>query len=219
MKKIQWFWFDHRTDVPRWLAAGIGQIAIEWSVLERELEELIRLLMDVEINVGRMSTTGMNARTRILVATNFTQSHVRNNNLPCHFLTNFIKLGERITDKLEGERNKLVHGLWDRKRGTRRWHVLRTTGARRIPELTPEIKKLSRTVLPQGEEMTREKLEDIARRIAQASDEIVAICVKLKAALPPSQNKYPQYTRRHHQPRVRSRKASPARRRSSRGSK
>jgi hypothetical protein len=54
MKKLPWSWFDHRTDLPRWLLAGIGQIVVEWAVLERELEELIRVLMDADIRLGRI---------------------------------------------------------------------------------------------------------------------------------------------------------------------
>ncbi len=71
---IPWIWFDHRTDLPKWLTSAIGQVAVEWSALERELEELNRLLMDVELKIGRMATTGMNVRTRLLVAKNFIQA-------------------------------------------------------------------------------------------------------------------------------------------------
>ena len=56
-------WFDHRTDIPQWAKNGVAQIIIEWSVLERELEELIRLLMDTDIQHVRILTARMNART------------------------------------------------------------------------------------------------------------------------------------------------------------
>jgi len=32
-KKLKTFWFDHRTDLPHWISAGIGQAVAEWSVL------------------------------------------------------------------------------------------------------------------------------------------------------------------------------------------
>ena len=56
MKKLPWSWFDHRTDLPKWILRGIGQVTVEWSVLERELEETIRLLMDVTLQNGRIIT-------------------------------------------------------------------------------------------------------------------------------------------------------------------
>jgi hypothetical protein len=64
LTKLNLGWFDHRTDVPSWVALGIGQINVEWSVLERELEELIRLLMDIDIQPGRIIVNWMNAKTR-----------------------------------------------------------------------------------------------------------------------------------------------------------
>lgn len=55
-KKLKDGWFDHRTDLPQWLSIGIGQVIVEWAVLERELEEVVRLLMDADIAVGRIVT-------------------------------------------------------------------------------------------------------------------------------------------------------------------
>jgi hypothetical protein len=66
-------WVDHRTDIPQWAKDGVAQIIIEWSVLERELEELIRLLMDTDIQHVRILTARMNARTRILAATHLSK--------------------------------------------------------------------------------------------------------------------------------------------------
>lgn len=56
MKKLPWTWFDHRADLPQWLTSDIGQIIVEWAVLEREIEELIRLLVDVDIRTASSST-------------------------------------------------------------------------------------------------------------------------------------------------------------------
>ncbi len=70
MKQLPWSWFDHRTDVPQWLASWIGRSAIEWSVLERELEQLIQLLLDIDIQSARILVNRMNARTRVNTATN-----------------------------------------------------------------------------------------------------------------------------------------------------
>ena len=38
-------WLDPRSDLPDWLLAGIGRIAVEWSLLEYELEETICTLL------------------------------------------------------------------------------------------------------------------------------------------------------------------------------
>jgi hypothetical protein len=63
MKKLEWKWFDYRTDLPQWITSRVGQIAVEWSVLERELGQLIHLLTDSDIGIARIVTDRMNART------------------------------------------------------------------------------------------------------------------------------------------------------------
>ena len=52
LTKLNLGWFDHRTDVPSWVASGIGQINVEWSVLERELEETEDFFRDREQQNG-----------------------------------------------------------------------------------------------------------------------------------------------------------------------
>jgi hypothetical protein len=42
IQKLKPAWHDYRTDIPQWVASGIGQVAAEWAVLERELEEFRR---------------------------------------------------------------------------------------------------------------------------------------------------------------------------------
>jgi hypothetical protein len=58
IRKLTPAWHDYRTDIPQWLSSGIGQVAVEWAVLERELEELIRLLMDIDLSTGASSSIG-----------------------------------------------------------------------------------------------------------------------------------------------------------------
>jgi hypothetical protein len=45
-------------------ATRVGQIVIEWSVLERELEELIQMLVNTDIGFSRIMTNRMSARNR-----------------------------------------------------------------------------------------------------------------------------------------------------------
>jgi hypothetical protein len=63
-KKLKTYWFYHRTDLPPWISSGIGQTAAEWSVLERELEEIIRILTNGETQQTRILTNRMNVRSR-----------------------------------------------------------------------------------------------------------------------------------------------------------
>jgi hypothetical protein len=66
MKQLSLGRFDHRTDLPQWITSRIGQIVVEWSVLERELEELIQMLINTDIGFSHIITNRMNARTRIV---------------------------------------------------------------------------------------------------------------------------------------------------------
>jgi hypothetical protein len=194
MKKLPWSWFDHRTDLPQWLLAGIGQIVVEWSVLERELEELIRLSMDVDIRIGRVTAKGMNARTRIAVATNLLQARIYYDDLDHQILIDFTKLRNRITETTQSKRDMVAHGLWERR--NKQWRVLRLSASRPIPQLQPEIKNLARAILPQAEPITRDKLRAISREIVADAKAVEALCERVHAALAPLQSTRPQYTRR-----------------------
>src|SRR5262249_7111858 len=75
-KKVKTYWFDPRTDLPQWIATGIGQTVAEWSLLERELEEIIRILMNGETQQTRILTHRMNVRTREITIKAFIDAHI-----------------------------------------------------------------------------------------------------------------------------------------------
>jgi hypothetical protein len=194
MKQLPWSWHDHRTDLPRWLTSGIGQIIVEWAVLERELEELIRLLMDVDIRSGRIACNRMNARNRIEMAKNLIQGHVYHRKLPATFLRDFLALGKKIAEKVQYKRDMVAHGVWDRTTG--KWYVLRLAASRKTPTLAPEIEGLSRAVLPQRQPITAADLRKTTDEVVAKSESVVAFCQRLQCALSPLRYKPPQYTRR-----------------------
>jgi len=194
MKKVQWRWFDHRTDLPQWLKSRIGQIAAEWSVLERELEQLIHLLTDTEIAFTRIITLKMNAQTRILAVGYLIEWYVYERALDPAFLLRFNVLGERIAKSTQMKRDMVTHGLWSKT--DRKWRVLRLRAKRGLPNLEPELKKLSRAVLPQTEVITRESLDATVRQIVVDAKALQALCNDLYAVLSPSRYKPPAYTRR-----------------------
>jgi hypothetical protein len=194
MKKLPWSWFDHRTDLPKWILRGIGQVTVEWSVLERELEETIRLLMDVTLQNGRIITNRMNVKTRIALIENLLQARIYSSQIDPQINVGFSNFGRTIAEKLESKRNMLIHGLWDRHEG--KWHVLRLAAKRPTPALEPDIPHLSRAVVPQREVITAKKLRSITREIVSASKKIERLCKQISASLPASQHKPPEYTRR-----------------------
>ena len=193
MKQLPWSWFDHRTDLPRWLTSGIGQIVVEWAVLERELEELIRLLMDVDIRSGRIVCNRMNARTRIEVARNLIQGHVYHDKLPKTFLNDFQSLGKEMT-QTQTKRDMLAHGVWDRSKG--KWRVLRLAASRKTPPLRPQIESLFRAVLPQIQLVTAHDLRIITDEIVARSGSVVVFCQRVEGALDSLRYRPPQYRRR-----------------------
>jgi hypothetical protein len=194
LEKLQLAWFDHRTDFPRWIASGIGQVVAEWSVLERELEELIRLLMDADIQTVRIVTNRMNARTRISTATNLIKARILQRKLKKQDRTRFVKLGKTIQDKLQSRRDMLAHGLWTKYQSS--WCVMKLRQSRATPQLMPTLKTLSRAVLPQREVITRNSLRIIARDIAAACRRVVIFCGRVERALSPLQHTPPKYSRR-----------------------
>jgi hypothetical protein len=81
--RLPWKWFDPRTDLPIWLRSGIGQVVAEWAVVERELEEIIQLLLDVEIALSRIAVHSMQVRNRVDVIDLLIEWHVYNDKVPC----------------------------------------------------------------------------------------------------------------------------------------
>lgn len=196
MKQLKWKWFDHRTDLPRGLAARIGQIVVEWSVLERELEELIQMLMNTDIGMARIATNRMNARTRISSVSALLEWYVYHDRFRASYLKEFVKIGKRIATKTQNKRDVVAHGLWSRVGGE--WCVLKLRGHRSTPELSPELEKLSRTFWPQREVITAETLDATIREIISEARVIEDFCKRLHRALPsePFQYAPPKYTRR-----------------------
>ncbi len=187
-------WFDHRTDIPQWAKNGVAQIIIEWSVLERELEELIRLLMDTDIQHVRILTARMNARTRILAATHLIEAHIYENRLKGRLLTEVAKLGKTIEEVLQNKRDIVAHSLWGKYKG--KWCVLKLKARRATPGLMPDLKHLSRAALPQREEMSRAKLYAITLEIVTGAKAVESFCERLKGELPQLRYIPPKYTRR-----------------------
>jgi hypothetical protein len=202
LKKPDWVWFDPRTDLPQWLLSGIGQVIVEWAWLERELEEVIRILMDADIRLARIINKGMSAKTRVLVARNLLQARIYEQQLPPDMLTDFVSLGNRITVTTQNNRDMLAHGLWDRRNG--KWRVLRVSATRATPQLRPELARLARAVLPSSEPITRTKLASYIGEIIGDANAVEAFGQRLVVELPPSQHKRPQYSRRR-QPRRKAR--------------
>jgi hypothetical protein len=196
MKQLPYIWFDHRTDLPQWITARIGQVAAEWSVLERELEQLIHLLTDTDIGIARIATNRMNARTRISTIGYLIEWYVYHGQLKPDVLKRFVKLGQNIETKTQSQRDVLAHGLWSKVDG--KWYVLRLKGQRQTPELRPELEKLSRPLLPQKEAITRDKLDAIIDQIVADAKLLESFCDEIYRARLPAPLRYrpPQYSRR-----------------------
>src|SRR5689334_10631612 len=110
MKEIKTVWFDHHTDLPTWITSRIGQIVVEWSVLERELEELIQMLVNTDIGFTRIMVNRLNARNRTSAAHSLIEWYVFHKRIKGSFLEQFNKLGSRV-NKTQNRRDIVAHGL------------------------------------------------------------------------------------------------------------
>src|SRR5215813_4947900 len=191
IRKLQPAWFDHRTDIPQWICSGIAYAVAEWAVLQRELEELIRILMDGEIQQVRILVNNMNVQTRVQTAANLIQALMVLKKLKRRDRTRL--LGKKI-ETAQNKRDMLAHGLWSKHEG--KWHVLRLRQSRPTPQLRRSSEQLSRAVLPQRELITPEKLNSIAREIVSVARRIEVFCRYLLRSLTSLRNTPPQYTRR-----------------------
>jgi hypothetical protein len=187
------FWFDYRTDLPQWLSAGIGQTIVEWATLERELEGIIRILIDSETEHTRILLLKMNTRSRNEIIRTLIDSHLLRGSLTKRDRKRFQRI-EAYIDKAAPNRNLLAHGLWA-KRGNS-WKVLNTRSVRSIPELQPTFKKLPRSVLPQSIAINRAKLRSICGRTVALSKQLERLSSRLERALGPLRHIPPPYTRK-----------------------
>jgi hypothetical protein len=196
MKEIKTIWFDHRTDLPKWITSRIGQIIVEWSVLERELEELIQMLVNTDIGFTRIMVNRLNARNRISAAHSLIEWYVFHKRISGSFLKEFSKIGNRIANEIQNKRDMVAHGLWSFIKGN--WWVLKQRGQRPTPELRPELEKLSRAFIPQRELITREKLDKIVQEVISGARAIQSFRERVYHVRPPEQFRYEplKYTRR-----------------------
>jgi hypothetical protein len=193
-------WLDPRLDLPRWLVAGLGRIAAEWSELEWQFEDAIRISLQTDVKLGRIAVTGMNMRSRVICLTNLLKAW-RLDSLH----DRFVKIGTEITNHRESERNRLVHGLWAKV--AHNWYVIRTSGAG-TREVEP-FGKVTRAVLPQMEKITRRRLVTIRSQIRALRWKMIALRKELEAALPPSPHKSPRQLRLHYQRLAHTKKVPP----------
>jgi hypothetical protein len=187
LENVPFVWLDPRLDMPAWLFAGIGRIAAEWSYLESELEETIRVLHDTDVKRARIAVTGMNVRSRLACISSLLQAHGL-----IDLSIEFAKLTKTISDNRQPERDKIVHGLWSKL--NKNWIVIRSSGVRSIPD----IGRISRSTLPQQETSSKISISDIRDRIRFARQEVVSFRKRVYALLPPSEHKSPQQLSRHY---------------------
>lgn len=210
IKKLKPAWFEHQTNIPQWIAKGIAQVTAEWAVFERELEELIRLLIDAKIEHGRIIVNWMSAKIRGVAAQHLIQSHILNDRLKPQHLETFTKIAEKI-ESLQTKRDIVAHGLWGKHEG--KWCTLKVRQTRKTPELEPDLKKLARAVLPQRFFVTEKQFLADAEGIASAARAVEDFCRVLSVELAPLQNIPPKYSRRrrdyHPKPKTKVRKAPP----------
>jgi hypothetical protein len=207
--QIPYIWIDHRIDVPTWLAAEIGRIAVEWSGIEWRMEEAIRLLIPTHVQHSRIIATGMSMRSRLKVAENLVIAYFHNGHLPKEICDQFRKLKVHVENQ-EPHRNKLIHGIWGWVSGS--WELIRTSGARELSD----VGSLPRPVIPQREVMTPSKTKEIRVDLKLAREMIDAFHQKLEevnlfeASRDPSLYRSPRQIRQSHPTRARRTRAPAA---------
>ena len=200
----------HRTSIPAWLAKGIGHIAAEWSALEWELEDTIRILLAIDIGNAKIATTGMNMKSRFTTATNLTQAYLLQKAIPVELCEELINIERRVRN-VEEDRNKYVHGLWGLVEG--KWYLLWQRQQRAVSDFGKRAHgkplKLRRAVLPTLDPVTDDKMQSVRLELKACVAVMDAYRKKLEAALPPSPHKSPRQLKQTFPPRKRKPKQIP----------
>jgi len=183
-------WIETRTDLPDWIAIGIGRIAIEFSEIEWQLEETIRVLMDTSVKFGRIITDGMPFRSRLEKVRHLLQAYVWDQLIDGDTLGKNFSSFEELAKDCGDVRNMYAHGLWGHRDG--QWVVKRTSNVRDGDSLAPEIKKMARAVIAQPHVVTSEVLASHLEKIRKCRAQIQELRAHIQNALPPPNHKSPE---------------------------
>lgn len=189
MKKLPWIWVVERTDIPKWLATDIGRVAVEWSYLEFQTQEIIRLLMATNVKFARIITTGMSLRTRLQNTSHLLHAYVYNEDIDKSLIDGFSHITYYINNQIEPDRNYLIHGTWAKVEG--KWILIRSARGSRGHSQLGKF-KLPRSVLPELKPWTHEKTEELRAKIQKAHTDLDTFTTNLETALPPSSHKSPR---------------------------
>jgi hypothetical protein len=176
-------WINKRSDIPNWIAVGIGRIAAEWSYIEWQFEEIIRLLLQVDITRGRLITFGMKTRTRAELIAPLARTMPETRSLA----NTALRIGAHAGE-LQSERDRLAHGLFG-KIG-RDWYVIKMKGSRPY-----QGKPLPRSELPEREKITQNKIRLVRSQFRKLRHDLDDLQAEVISALPPSPHKRPSQLR------------------------
>lgn len=178
-------WVDPRTDVPDWLATGIGKVVVEYAELEWQFEEIVRMLLKTDIASARIVVTGMNMRGRAKCAVSLAMNFSLND------LAKDIRNLGKAVENVKAERDILAHGSYGSIEG--QWCVLFNSGARTLDEFGGI--STARSLLPQREDVTEDTISKLRARIKAQHDRAEGIRNALRDALPLSPHISPEQHR------------------------
>src|ERR1039457_583182 len=112
------------TYLPAVMAGAVSAVAVSWSNLELEMEHAIRVLGKMPHRGARILVTGMNARTRMGCIEGLYQ--LRRSAKP-GMADEIRKIKAEIENRVEGDRNKIVHAVWHRTKKDE-YFIVRTSG-------------------------------------------------------------------------------------------
>ncbi|OKO73614.1 hypothetical protein [Bradyrhizobium sp. NAS96.2] len=126
----------------------IGLVAVYWSYLEHAAERMIWAILEVDASTGRAITAPIQMRSRLKMLVSLIEAR----HPP---LLEAVKNIKDTIEKLEADRNLVVHGIWARDQQSR-------------PTATSLRRKSSGPHLIYGEVFPRERMTGIIQGIIDA---------------------------------------------------
>jgi hypothetical protein len=154
------------------LATAVAAVAVAWSNLELELEHTIRDLAKIPHKTARVLVTGMNARTRLGCIEGLIQLK---DSLAPALAQEFKKILMEVVEKVESERNKVVHAVWHRD-AAGEYSLVRTSGVWTPPGIKGKVK---RAVQAELDPIDSAKVRAIQVRIEGLTQHLHDWCAKV----------------------------------------
>lgn len=163
-------------DLPSDYLTALGRVVVRWSFVERQLMNIVYLLLGVSKKHGRVAVR----EPRADECMSMIQQLMQLENVKVSSVD--LDITSKVLAKLKSTRDTLAHGLWLQEPSGK--VLIQVTSGTSRPD--PKAPKVSKRVNPHGMEVTPSDLEMLAEQIKQLMLALDIVHREIEAQVPSS---------------------------------